>query len=191
MNAQTTNCADLTQRTTKADYPPRAKRTQWNGYLARNRLVLQLTLHPHPSHVCVSIILALFHQICTGCSFFPSCGVFHQKTCFRIGFLPKPSALSISVLNFHQKRMRPSFPLWVFTKNVWDIRFRFVFSRKTYVKLVFALDFNQKRVFHTFPFWIFTKNVCVAFPLWFFTKNVCNTRFRVGFLPKSHANFIS
>ena len=141
MTAQTTNCADLTQRTTKADYPPRAKRTQWNGYLARNRLVLQLTLHPHPSHVCVSIILALFHQICTGCSFFPSFGVFHQKTCFHIGFLPKTSALSISVLNFHQKtcasfisalgfhqkRMGYSFPLCFFAKNVCKTRFRFGF----------------------------------------------------------------
>ena len=179
MTAQTTNCADLTQRTTKADYPPRAKRTQWNGYLARNRLVLQLTLH-----MCAfPIILAFcFHQIW---SFF---WCFHQKneweTYIRIGFLPKITRISISVLNFYQKRMRPSFPRWVFTKNVWDTRFRFVFSRNTYVKFVFALGFYQKTYVSCISVLdFFQKRMRQAFPLWFLTNSVCDIGFRVDFLP--------
>ena len=88
---------------------------------------------PHPSHVCVSIILALFHQICTGCSFFPSFWCFSPENVF---------------------------PHWFFTKNVRAIHFRFEFSPKTYASFISALGFHQKRMGYSFPLCFFAQNVC-------------------------------
>ena len=173
VTAQTTNCADLTQRTTKADYPPRAKRTQWNGYLARNRLVLQLTLHT----CAFPIILAFwFHQIWSFLVFSPEKRMeniyppwFFTKNGWAIhfgfAFLPKTYASYTAALDFHQKRMGYSFPLCFFAKHVCKIRFcfgflpknicfmhfRFGFFPETYASSISAVVFYQQRMRYSIP----------------------------------------